>query len=128
MSEPLEATLRRLKKERDEADARYNDALTALDRELRAPVALPSLIPSLDDHQLATLNQTWNILPAEPQRGAGLRGRLTGFIWSIVGPFLQRQLTFNSQLVDHLNRNANAQRGAHRSIEAIEAALRDHID
>jgi SAM-dependent methyltransferase len=126
--EPLEATLRRLKAERDEADARYNDALTALDRALRPPVTLPSPTPAVDDHQLATLNQTWNTLPAEPQRGAGLRGRLTGFIWSVVGPYFQRQLTFNSQLVDHLNRNANAQREAHRSIEAIAAALRDHID
>ena len=30
MHEPLEATLRRLKAERDDADQRYNEALTAL--------------------------------------------------------------------------------------------------
>jgi len=125
--EPLEATLRRLKDERDEADARYNDALTALDGSVRPPVAIPQPAPSLDDHQLASLNQSWNTLPAEPQRGAGLRGRLTGFIWGVVGPYLQRQLTFNSQIVDHVNRNANAQREAHRSAEAAVAALRDHV-
>ena len=125
--EPLEATLRRLKDERDEADARYNDALTAVDRALRPPIAVPEPVPALDEHQLASLNQTWNTLPAEPRRGSGLRGRLTGFIWGIVGPYLQRQLTFNSELVDHLNRNANAQREAYRSAEATAAALRDHI-
>ena len=32
MHERLEDTLRRLKEERDEADRRYNEALTALDR------------------------------------------------------------------------------------------------
>jgi SAM-dependent methyltransferase len=125
--QPLEATLRRLKDERDEADARYNDALTAVDRALRAPVTLPQPAPPLDEHQLASLNQTWNTLPAEPPRGAGVRGRLTGFIWGIVGPYLQRQLTFNSQIVDHLNRNATAARDANRSAEATVAALRDHV-
>ncbi len=125
--EPLEATLRRLQAERDEADARYNDALTAVDRTLRAPVELPLPISALDEHQLASLNQTWNTLPAPPPPGTGLRGRLTGFIWAVVGPYLQRQLTFNSQIVDHLNRNADAQREAQRSAEATVAALHDHI-
>ena len=125
--EPLDATLQRLKDERDEADARYNDALTALDRSLRPPVGIPQPAASVDDHQLASLNQSWRTLPAEPRRGAGLRGRLTGFIWGVVGPYLQRQLTFNSQIVDHLNRNANAQREAHRSAEAMAATLRDHV-
>jgi len=127
MTERLETRLQRLKEERDEADARYNDALTAVDRSLRPPVGIPQPVATLDDHQLPSLNQTWNTLPAEPARGAGLRGRLTGLIWQVVGPYLQRQLTFNSQIVDHLNRNANAQREAHRSAEATAAALRDHV-
>jgi len=125
--EPLEDTLRRLKEERARADARYNEALTALDRTLRPPVAIPQPVPGLDDHQLAPLNQTWNTVPAEPARGAGLRGRLTGLIWAVVAPYLQRQLTFNSQLVDHLNRTANAQRQAQQTAEASVAAIRDHV-
>ncbi|MDQ3212766.1 MAG: hypothetical protein M3Q85_08845, partial [Acidobacteriota bacterium] len=55
--EPLETILTRLAKERDEADARYNEALTALDGVLRPPAALPSSAPGLDDHQLAALNE-----------------------------------------------------------------------
>ena len=125
--EPLEDTLRRLKEERARVDARYNEALTALDRTLRPPVAIPQPVPGLDDHQLAPLNQTWNTVPAEPARGAGLRGRLTGLIWAVVAPYLQRQLTFNSQLVDHLNRTANAQRQAQQTAEASVAAIRDHV-
>ena len=124
--EPLEAVLTRLAKERDEADARYNEALTALDGVLRPPAGLPSSAPGLDDHQLAALNEAWNILPAPPD-AAGLKGRLTRFVWRAIGPYLQRQLTFNSLLVDHLNRGAAAQREAYRASEAIVMVLREHL-
>jgi SAM-dependent methyltransferase len=124
--EPLEAVLRRLATEREEADARYNEALTALDRTLRPPVPLPPPAPGLDDHQIAPLNEAWNILPAPPQ-ASGFRGRLTGFIWRTVGPYLQRQLAFNSLLVDHVNRNAAARREAHRAAAAAIAALAEHL-
>ena len=40
----------------------------------------------------------------------GLKGQLAGFIWRVVAPYLQRQLTFNSLLVDHVNRNVAAAR------------------
>ncbi len=62
----LAATLSRLKAERDEADARYNDALTALDRAVVAAQALPQPPLPLDDHQITPLNEAWNILPAPP--------------------------------------------------------------
>ena len=124
--EPLEAVLRRLKEERDEADARYNEALTALDRTIRPAVALPRPAAGLDDHQVAALNDAWNILPAPPQ-ASGVRGRLAGFIWRTVAPYLQRQLTFNSLLVDHVNRNAAAVCDAQRAAEATVAALDDEL-
>jgi SAM-dependent methyltransferase len=125
-AEPLEAVLRRLKDERDEADARYNAALTALDRAIRPPAAIPSPVPALDEEQLPALNEIWNILPGPPQ-ASGVRGKLTGYIWRVIGPYLQRQLTFNSRLVDHLNRQANRHREAHRAAEAATAALRDQL-
>jgi SAM-dependent methyltransferase len=124
--EPLEAVLKRLKKERDEADARYNQALTALDQALRPLPALPSPVPGLDDEQLPALNDSWNTVPDAPQ-ASGFRGKLTGYIWRVIGPYLQRQLTFNSRLVDHLNRQAERQREMHRASEAAAAALRDHV-
>jgi SAM-dependent methyltransferase len=123
--EPLEAVLRRLKDERDAADTRYNEALTALDRTLRTPPPLPRPAAGVDDHQIAPLNDAWNILPAPPQ-ASGVRGRLAGFIWRVVAPYLQRQLTFNSLLVDHVNRAAAAQREAHRAADAVVTALGDH--
>jgi SAM-dependent methyltransferase len=127
MMEPLDETLRRLKRERDEADRRYNDALTALDRALPPGPALPVAPAGLDDSQLGALNESWNTLTGAPPSGSGWRGRLTGFIWRTVAPYLQRQLTFNSQLVDHLNRNATSQRAAHYGEEELRARLHSDL-
>jgi SAM-dependent methyltransferase len=125
-AEPLEAVLRRLKKERDEADARYNEALTAVDRALHTPPTIPHPPSSLDDHQIAALNEAWNIIPAPPS-APGFRQRIAGFVWGVIGPYLQRQLVFNSLLVDHINRNANAARNTHRVAEQTADALRDQL-
>jgi SAM-dependent methyltransferase len=124
--EPLEAVLRRLQEEREAADARYNEALTALDRTLRPFAPLPRPAPGLDDHQIAPLNEAWNILPAPPQ-ASGLRRKLTGYIWGVVAPYLQRQLTFNSFLVDHVNRTAAAARDAHRAADVVVDALGERL-
>jgi SAM-dependent methyltransferase/prefoldin subunit 5 len=126
MPEPLDETLRRLKDERDEADRRYNDALTALDRALRPVPDLPAPPAAYDEGQITPLNESWNILPSPP-KGAGLAGRLTGFIWRTIGPFLERQLTFNSRLVDHINRNVAAHRDAQRATESLIAIVRDQL-
>jgi SAM-dependent methyltransferase len=122
MAERLEDTLRRLKEERDEADRRYNDALTALDKSFSPPTALPAAPLPYDEQQITPLNEAWNILPSPPN-ATGLAARLTGFIWRTVAPYLQRQLTFNSRLVDHLNRNAAVHRDAHRAQQETLAVL-----
>lgn len=118
----LEDTLRRLRQERDAADRRYNDALTALDQSFSASATLPAAPREYDEHQITPLNDAWNILPSPPAR-SGVAGRLAGFIWRTVGPYLQRQLTFNSRLVDHLNRNALHHRDTHRTLQDALVAL-----
>lgn len=124
--ETLEETLRRLKAERDEADRRYNDALTALDRPLAADLAYPEPPPAYDESQITPLNEAWNILPSPPAR-AGWARRLTAFVWNIVAPYFQRQLTFNSRLVDHLNRNVAAHRESARTAERTLVAMRQQM-
>ncbi|MEO6212478.1 MAG: methyltransferase domain-containing protein [Vicinamibacterales bacterium] len=123
----LEDTLRRLREERDQSDRRYNDALTQLDRAMTAPPQLPDAALALDDRQLGPLNETWNILPAPPA-SSWSRRKITGVIWAVVGPYLQRQLTFNSLLVDHANRNAEALRAAHRREQELVVSLRAQVD
>ena len=124
MNEPLEETLRRLKEERDEADERYNDALTALDRaSMREPESFPHAPPAYDEHQIAPLNEAWKIVSGAPA-GTGLKGRLAAFVWGIVAPSIQKQQAFNSTVVDHINRNVTAHREAQRAIETTIALMR----
>jgi SAM-dependent methyltransferase len=124
--ESLDDTLQRLKRERDEADRRYNDALTALDRALPGPATWPASRIGYDDSQLPALNSAWEILD-HPAARAGWRGRLAGFVWRVIAPSLQRQLNFNSRLVDHLNRSASAAREAHAGAEETADRLRDEF-
>lgn len=98
--------LKRLEAERLEADRRYNDALTALDRSLPQPPGLPAPPPPPDRTQLGRLNESWNLGIPQPPPGRGLRTRFASFVWRLIAPALNRQQAFNSILVDHLNRNA----------------------
>jgi 2-polyprenyl-3-methyl-5-hydroxy-6-metoxy-1,4-benzoquinol methylase len=118
--------LQRLRQDLEEADRRYNEALTALDRALQPLTAeLPSSPAPFDEHQVTPLNRLWSILPSPSSNGSsGWRGRLTGFIWRIVGPSLQRQQEFNSALVDHINRNVALHRDTTRAFEGQSAWLR----
>ncbi|HET7219628.1 MAG TPA: class I SAM-dependent methyltransferase [Vicinamibacterales bacterium] len=125
MMETLDDRLKRLQRERDEADRRYNDALTAVDRALPDAPPLAPLPPAVDDSQLEALNRSWNTIVSAPAGGAGWRGRLAGFIWRTVAPYLERQLTFNSQIIDHLNRGAAALRTAQQSAEEQRARLHE---
>ena len=125
--EPLETVLRRLAQERDEADARYNAALTALDQvPLRAP-RLPAPPPHYDEHQITPLNQACDVLVVPPPMG-GIKGRLAAFVWRLIGPTLQKQAAFNSIVVDHINRNVRPHRGTHDFAAAASEAVQTHMD
>jgi SAM-dependent methyltransferase len=121
----LDDTLQRLKRERDDADERYNEALTALDRAVPGLGAWPTPHPPFDDSQLASLNSEFETV-VTPASG-GWRGRLAGFIWRTVAPSLERQLRFNSRLVDHLNRTAAAARNNQQQAEETAARLREEF-
>ena len=110
--EPLADTLRRLKEERDAADRRYNDALTALDRlAVPDPAQIP-LPPEYDAHQIAALNQSCDVVVAPPAAG-GLKGRLAGFVWNARGARSAGGLQFHA--ADHVNRNVEAHRQQRRA-------------
>jgi 2-polyprenyl-3-methyl-5-hydroxy-6-metoxy-1,4-benzoquinol methylase len=126
--EPLDDLIARLERERLAADRIYNNALTALDRAASTPPVLPSTPAAADRTRLATVNDRSQILPAgAPAIDRSLKGRLTGFIWRLVGPSLQRQAEFNAAVAEHLNRTADAQErsseAAARLREAVQAEL-----
>jgi SAM-dependent methyltransferase len=129
-SETLAARLARLDADRQDADQRYNEALTALDRSIvRGPDELPHPPPSYDPSKLADANDAWQILPqGAPAIDGSLKGRLRGFIWRLVGPALQTQQRFNAALVDHLNRNVVAHQEAQKATTSVIEIQRQQID
>jgi 2-polyprenyl-3-methyl-5-hydroxy-6-metoxy-1,4-benzoquinol methylase len=126
--EPLDDLIARLERERLAADRIYNDALTALDRAISPPSVLPPAPSGADRSRLATINERSQILPTgSPSIDRSLKGRLTGFVWRLIGPPLQRQTEFNSAVGDHLNRTVEAHDkwvdAAVRLREAVQADL-----
>jgi O-antigen chain-terminating methyltransferase len=114
-------TLARLKREREEADALYNQALTALDRALPAGVAPP---PPPDEEQLPAISGLAAIVTADPLASlSGWRRRFGGLVWRLVGPMLQRQQQFNSAVAAHLARNAAGEREARLAFERAFTSL-----
>jgi 2-polyprenyl-3-methyl-5-hydroxy-6-metoxy-1,4-benzoquinol methylase len=126
---PLEDLLARLERERAAADRAYNDALTAVDRAIGAPAALPDAPPPPDRGAVASINERWRILPEDSpgeQTDRSLRGRLRGFVWRLIGPPLQAQQRFNAAVADHVNRSAGGLEAAHGAVaRLIEAARRE---
>ena len=115
-----------LKAERDAADRRYNEALTRLDRAIQQlPDNFPHPPPALDEHQIVPLNTLWKL--GLPPSGTGWRGRFAASVRRIVAPLFEQQQAFNSALVDHINRNAPAQRDTREAIEGTLTVLRDQL-
>jgi SAM-dependent methyltransferase len=126
--ESLKDLLARLERERQEADAHYNEALTAVDGALVGLPEMPHPPPPYDETLITPINLQWNILPTGAQAiDRSVRGRLRGFIWRLVGPPLERQAGFNAALVDHLNRNVAAHREAEKALATLIRLIHDHI-
>ena len=123
-----EQDLARLKRDREEADRRYNAALTELDAAIRGLPGVPHPPPAPDETQITPLNTRWEILKAAPAMPAGVRGRLARFVWQLVEPALMSQQAFNSALVDHLNRNLPPQREVVKAIDSTIALVRQQIE
>ena len=101
--------------ERDAADRRYNDALTRVDRALpRLPDTASTGVPVAVDTK--TVRDRAVILPAAAPDAPGLRGRLTRFVWGLVGPVFTRQQELNASVADQLQQVSD-------SLKRIAAAL-----
>lgn len=117
--------LARLKRERDEADRRYNEALTNLDAVVQKPRDFPHPPPPYDEFQITPLNQRWELLPLKPDEGRGWLRRLRTHAWAMVAPLFERQQAFNSALVDHVNRNVAMHRETARALDSTLSMFRE---
>lgn len=128
-SETLEQKLERLDRERQEADTRYNDALTALDRSLNRLPDFPHPPPPYDASGLPNLERLVDLLSDGPPAPSGsLARRLGEFVWSRVRRPFESQRRFNAALVDHLKRNAAPHAESERAIATTIAMMREHIE
>jgi len=124
--ESLKDLLARLAAERAEADAAYNEALTALDRAVAAPPGLPAPPAPYDETRLPDINTHWDTAAAAGSDG--LAAPLRRFLNRLLGPVFDRQRQFNAALVDHLNRNVNSTRETRQALAGALAGMRDHLD
>jgi SAM-dependent methyltransferase len=115
----------RLKRERDEADRLYNEALTRVDAAIQSPRVFPPPPPPFDELQITPLNERWELLSLKPDEGGGWLKRLRAHAWAMVAPLFERQQAFNSALVDHVNRNVAMHREMTSAIEATMSAVRE---
>lgn len=120
--------LARLKRAREEADAHYNAALTAVDAAIQQVGELPHPPPGPDEHQVTPLNERWDLLQRRPAPAGGWRGRLAAFVWRVVEPALTSQQAFNRALVDHVNRNVPRERAVTDAIAATIGLVRRQIE
>jgi len=123
-----EEDLARLKRAREDADARYNAALTELDAAINRLPDLPHAPPAPDETLVTPLNTRWDILAAKPAFAAGWRGRLARFVWTLIEPSLTTQQAFNSALVDHINRNIAVQREIPKAVAATIGLVQQQMD
>jgi O-antigen chain-terminating methyltransferase len=113
----------------ESAHREYNAALTRLDGAIQEISRWPERYGAPDVSQLGRINAEWNILPGgTPPLGTGVRGRLAGFVWRLLGPVLQQQLTFNAALVDHVNRDAESRASAERAMAEAVATMREGFE
>lgn len=120
--------LARLKRAREEADAHYNAALTAVDAAIQQIGELPHPPPGPDEHQVTPLNERWDLLQRRPAPAGGWRGRLAAFVWRVVEPALASQQAFNSALVDHVNRSIPRERAVSEAIAAAIGLVRRQVE
>jgi 2-polyprenyl-3-methyl-5-hydroxy-6-metoxy-1,4-benzoquinol methylase len=124
-----EEDLTRRRAERESADRTYNDALTALDAALPKVPDLPHPPIPYDEHQVTPLNERWRVVGASPDGAfTGWRRRLAAFVWELVRPALERQESFNSALVDHVNRNVAVHRAEREALASTLGALRAELE
>ncbi|HKT82145.1 MAG TPA: class I SAM-dependent methyltransferase [Vicinamibacterales bacterium] len=116
----LEDLVDRLERERLAADRAYNDALTALDRAIQSPPALPTALAaterqpplSVELHQPAAV------------RFAGLRA----LIWRVIGPPRDARPALTAALVERTNRSDEANRATREALNVLIDASRREFD
>lgn len=125
-NEPERPLKSRADAERAEAHRQYNEAFDLVDKARQQSPEWPDPPPRYDEEKLHTLNVKWDILPdGSVKRPEGLKGPMFDAVWPVLEPILKQQREFNSDLVNHLNRNIVPHRQANDALAEIVPGLRE---
>ena len=112
--------LRALRQKLDDEEAAYASLLAALDRLAAFPLPLETL--KEQPAQMKRLNALWEAPPAPEVRG--LAGRSARKAWDALAPARERQVEFNSALVQVLNGHLDETARLHSRLR--ELAVGEH--
>ncbi|MGE3191622.1 MAG: class I SAM-dependent methyltransferase, partial [Vicinamibacterales bacterium] len=115
--------LDRYKADREAADRRYNDALTALDQSIHPGVQFPPPPSAPDETMVNPINERWDLSGVSPVAPPGWRGRIWRLFWPFLAPLVERQQAFNAAVVEHVNRNTPIEREAAARLQALLDAV-----
>jgi SAM-dependent methyltransferase len=125
----LSATdMSRLTRERKTADELYNNALTTLDRAIRALPEVPRAAPASDTGQVEIAANLLATAVVEPAGGGGVSGWARRLVWSVLGPVVTRQDDINRAVIKQLSAAAESERDAARSLSTTLTLLRDECE
>lgn len=125
----LVSLFERLDRERQVADRKYNDALTALDQALQTIPELPAPPSFADRSEIERLNAGWKIATANQwPADRSLKGRLRTFVWRVIAPTIEAQQRFNAAVVEHINRNTAVHEQATHAVAALVEAARRELE
>jgi SAM-dependent methyltransferase/outer membrane murein-binding lipoprotein Lpp len=118
--------LTRLRAEREEADRRYNDALSALDRAIMRPGGLPHPPPPPGEGQLPRLDALAAL--ADRRLPGGGRGLVARLVRRVLAPYLTQQQAFNLTLIEHLRQALAHAQQLPASVTATIDRLREALE
>lgn len=121
------ADLSRLARERASADRQYNDALTALDRAIRALPEVPQLSPSPDLKQLDIARRLLEEEHQAAATGSGVRGWARRLVWSVVAPSFARHHAISRALAEQMVSAAESERRRADTLDTTLTVLRDEL-
>jgi SAM-dependent methyltransferase len=124
----LPSDLDRLARERAEADRRYNEALTTLDRAVvrAAEVAAPPPAPQPSAAALAPLADVTSGFP--PRLPWWKRVRFGITLYNYLSPLFERQQAFNGRVAREIAAAEERDRATRLALDAGTAALRAHFE
>ena len=119
--------LRRLKREREEAERQFQEELAALDRARQALPDLPHPPPEIDTSALDRLGTLVETSAAPPAQSGRWRRRVRELVWSVIEPVVDRQTRTNNAIAAQLSQTAQVHRQTVESLTSVLTLIRQEL-